>query len=326
MGAKTMKTRNLGYALTMGGVVALLGGCGGSQLPIAAPSTAQGNAMLAHAENDRAWMAPRAKGRDLLYASLGTVNVYAYPRGGLLGSLGVSGASLCSDKFGNVFIPNDGNGEVYVYAHGETRPKTIVYYYYEIVGCAVDPSSEALALAGSFTGGLVVFPYNRRRGWRYGQIYRDPAMFDYVSCAYDSNGDLFVDGLTASHATFLLIELPKGSKTFTTISLNQGISAPGSLQWNNGYLSVEDPGKGVSGPVVIYRFAINGSSGTKISTTHLGGSYPGQFWIQGEKVIGSLFSGSVHSIGFWKFPAGGPSIKSIPSNNKSPVGVAVSLK
>ena len=303
--------------------VTFIAGCGGAQPPITTPGAAQFSPTVTHRENNHAWMDPRAKGRDLLYVSLGTVNVYSYPRGSLLGSLGVTGNTLCSDKFGNVFIPNDHNGEVYVYAHGETRPKTIVYYYYEIVGCAVDPDSEALALAGSFTGGLVVFPYSRRRGWRYGQIYRDQNMFDYVSCAYDDKGDLFIDGISVGGA-FLLIELPKGSKTFTTINLNQSISAPGSMQWNDGYLSIQDAGLD---PAVIYRFAINGSSGVKVSTTRLRRSRPGaQFWIQGEKVIGPLTNGTVPSIGFWKFPAGGSSIKDISSNNKSLAGETVSLK
>lgn len=303
---------------------AFIAGCGGSQLPAGSPGSTFANPAVEHPGNERPWMDPSAKGRDLLYVSLGAVTVYSYPFGGLLGTLGVGGNYLCSDRFGNIFITSFSGGNVYVYGHGETKPKAIVYYDYETSGCSVDPNSETLAVTGAFTGGFVVFPYNRRRGWRYGHIYVDPNIFDYVDCAYDNQGNLFIDGLDLTQS-FSLIELPKGSKTFTTINLNQSISTPASLQWSNGYLAVADPGQG-TGPVVIYRFAINGSSGTKVSTTHLSQSFHGQFWIQGDKVIGPLFSGSVQSIGFWNFPAGGSPIKNVSSNNSSPVGVTVSLK
>jgi hypothetical protein len=313
-------------ALCAGGVFAMLTGCGGWQSSTwAAP---QSPAVPAGAERSRAWMAPEAKGRDLLYVSLFAVDVYSYPRGVLLGSLGINGNYLCSDKFGNVFIPvESGLNQVFVYAHGASTPKVILYAPSFVSDCSVDPSSESLAVTGSYTGGIMVFPYNRDRGsWSFSKLYIDPKIFLIEFCAYDDKGNLFVDGTGGTSDTFKLAELPKGSKTFTTITLDQNIHAGSSMQWDGKYLAIADRGVGSSTSATIYRFTINGSSGTKVSTTTLNRSYGNaQFWIQGGTVIGPLSYDSVRSIGFWRFSAGGSPIKSL-SSNRAPTGETVSLK
>jgi len=270
-------------------------------------------------------MLPEAKGRDLLYVALGNgLDVYTYPRGKLLGSLGVGGVYLCTDNAQNIFIPAGFFGnQVLVYAHGATRPKVTLNDPYPAVDCSVDPDSEALAVTGS-GGGVVIFPYDQRRKWRYAKLYSNLAMESSMFCAYDTSGNLFVDG-TDSTGAFMLAELPKGSKSFTTIALNQHINAPGSVQWDGQYLIVADLGKGEINPSVIYRFSIDGSSGKKVGTTKLANSYAhAQFWIQGKTVIGPIAYDSVRSIGFWQFPAGGSPVKSF--SDSVPSGEAVSLK
>jgi hypothetical protein len=304
----------------------MLAGCGGSRPPIGAPGAMpQSRAIAQHAKRGGSWMLPEAKRRDLLYVALGNgVNVYTYPRGNLLGSLGVGGVYPCTDEANNVFIPAGFFGtQVLVYAHGATRPKVTLNDPYPAVDCSVDPSTEALAVTEGSGGGIVIFPYSHKRGWRYAKSYADPDMQSIAFCAYDKNGNLFVDG--GSSGGFMLAELPKGSKTFTTITLDQSISAAGSMQWDGKYLAIADLGKGSSNPSVIYRFALSGSSGTKVSTTTLNLSYAhAQFWIQGSTVIGPIAYDSVRAIGFWRFPAGGSPVNSF--SDEAPAGEAVSLK
>jgi hypothetical protein len=141
-------------------------------------------------------------------------------------------------------------------------------------------------------------------------------------CAYDNNGNLFVDGKDSS-GNVMLAEMPKGSKAFTAIALDQRIGVAGTMQWDGKYLALED--REDTGAPVIYRFAISGSSGVKVSKTTLVDSHAhAQFWIQGDRIIGPVDSGSTRAIGYWRFPAGGSPIKSF--SDTFPSGEAVSLK
>ncbi len=271
-------------------------------------------------------MMSEAKGRDLLYVALGNgVNVYTYPEGKLLGALGVGGVYLCTDRANNVFIPGGYFGtQMLIYAHGATTPKVTLNDPYPAVDCSVDPTSETLAVTEGFGGYVIIFPYKQNRGWRYAKSFLVPGIQATVFCAYDGDGNLFVDGGVSSGA-FMLEELPKGSKTFETITLNQKITAAGSMQWDGKYLAIADRGTGYPNPIVIYRFTLSGTTGKKVSTTTLQGSYAhAQFWIQKGRVIGPVAYNSVRGIGFWPFPGGGSIAKTFA--NDAPAGEAVSLK
>lgn len=271
-------------------------------------------------------MLPEAAGRDLLYVgTTNDVSVYTYPSGKLLGSLGVSGLYLCTDLANNVFIPAGKFAtQIFVFAHGAAEPKVTLNDPYPAVDCSVDPRSETLAVTVGFGGGVVVFPYTKKRGWRYAQGIWDPDAQFADFCAYDNGGDLFVDG-THSDGTFFLAELPKGSTTFNRITLDRSIIGPGSMQWDGKYLAIADSGAGSSNPSVIYRFALSGSSGTTVSTTTLDSSYAfAQFWIQNSRVIGPLAHSSPGTIGVWRFPSGGAPIRNFADLGAT--GEAVSLK
>lgn len=272
-------------------------------------------------------MLPEAKGRNLLYVGLGGsgLDVYTYPRGHLIGALGVGGIYLCTDTAGNVFIPGAPFAtQVLIYAHGSTQPKTTLNDPYTAADCSVDPSSERLAVTSYFAHYVVIFPYDPKRGWRYAKIFTDVEMQTISFCAYDNNGNLFVDGQDSS-GDFMLAELVKGGNTFSMINLDQRIGAPGSMQWDGKYLAIADRGKASGSASVIYRFRLSGSSGTRVSRTKLDLSFAdAQFWIQGNRVIGPISHDSMRAIGFWRFPGGGDPVKSF--SDEVPSGEAVSLK
>jgi hypothetical protein len=82
------------------------------------------------------------------------------------------------------------------------------------------------------------------------------AQHELVFCAHDDSGNLFAPGYPSGP----LLELPSGSGSFITISLNQTISVR-SLQWSNGELLASGWSNGQSG-MIIYRIAISGTSST----------------------------------------------------------------
>jgi len=304
------------YALTISAAAASLAGCAASsQSSFNAPRTAQ------------ALMASGPSERNLLYVATGSlsVQVFTYPRGKSIGSLGVGGY-LCSDRLGNVFITGaDGISYVWVFPHGSGRPKATLYNPQSPGGCSVDESSENVAVANSDSRSMVIFPYNRKRGWSLAHEYDDPNMRASLYCTYDPEGNLFLDGYSTSDS-FILLELPKGGSTFTAITLDRVIHSPGSLQWDRNDLVVEDAGASRSSVAVIYRFAIDGRYGHKVSASTLTDSEgDAQFLIHGSTVIGPLSYNSAEGIGFWRFPSGGAPVRTITTYG-FPVGEALSLK
>lgn len=121
--------------------------------------------------------------------------------------------------------------------------------------------------------------------------------------------------------------MPKGSQTFSAITLDQPIKTGGSIQFDGKYLAIADYGAGYPTAAVVYRFALSGSSGTRISKTTLDDSLAfGQFWIQGSKIIGPIGYDSIRAIGYWQFPAGGSPSKNFAGPDTYPSGEVVSLK
>jgi len=298
----------------VGAATFLLAGCGGSQSTFEPSGTTHGSTAVG------------AFARSLLYVGLNLlVDVYTYPHGKPLGALGWGGY-LCSDRLGNVILAGgEGISYVWVFPHGGSNPIATLYNPGGPGGCSVDENSENIAVAAE-SPSVVVFPYNPKRGWRLARDYIDSNMRATLYCTYDPQGDIFVDGYT-TNVSFILAELPKGSSTFTTITLDRVIYSPGSVQWDGKDLTIEDAGKSSSSAAVIYRFAISGSSGHKVgATTTLKNSVAsGQFLILGRTVIGPAKQNSAPGIGFWHYPKGGSPVRFIPTNG-SPFGEALSPK
>ena len=308
----------LGRLALIVGVAALFAGC-------TAPSQSSFN-VNAPTMTKMSLAMGRPVRRNLLYVAASSVQVFTYPRGKLVGSLGIFDSYLCSDRFGNVFVTGaEGISYVWIFPHGSGQPKATLYNPQSPGGCSVDKSSENLAVSDPDSNLMVIFPHKRRRGWRLARQYSDPDMRASLYCAYDPEGNLFLDGYSTSDS-FVLVELPKGSSTFTPITLDQVIHSPGSVQWDGNDLAVEDAGASRSSEALIYRFAINGRHGNKVSATTLTDSAgDGQFLIHGSTVIGPLSYNYAQGVGFWGFPSGGAPVSTI-STYSYPSGEALSLR
>jgi hypothetical protein len=269
--------------------VAMLAGCGAlrqaqddMQPPGAIP---QVSATATHTDRSTSWMLPDARGEDLMYVSGNdAVTVYTYPGDKLVGKLdGFRFASgQCVDKKQNVYITSIGDGRVYEYAHGgKRRIKTLVSP--NAFGCSIDPTTGNLAVTnldgrGSGGDGKVAIFADATGSPTY---YQAPGFNTYYYCSYDDRGNLFVDGETPSTGYFKFAELPKGSGSFTDVTLNQHIGWAGGVQWDGKHIVVGD-----EGTPAVYQFKFNGQKGTKVGTTDLDGArYVFTFFLLGDTLI-----------------------------------------
>jgi hypothetical protein len=313
-------------ALVVGVAFILLAGCGTSSTGVTVPPATTG----ASVHRSGSWMLPEAKNDDLLYASNDsrTVYVFSYPsltQVGELSGINANTQGLCVDKHGDVFVPawtgSPINGYVFEFAHGGTEPIATLSDPGALnTSCSVDPTTGNLAVtnygaSGSPHGNVAI--YQGAQGAP--TTYLPP--FSPQWAAYDSSGNLFVDGYNAG-SSYELAELPSRGSAFTSVPLNKSISMF-SLQWNNGYLTIAGEG---SDSLEIYRVQISSSGGVIVGATTLrmrrvgyGGN--GQYWIQDNRVLGA---GQKHRrLDIWRYPRGGNAVETVARNFR-PWGVVVS--
>ena len=269
----------------------------------------------------RSWMNPAAKKSDLLYLDdqTGDVYVYSYPKGVLMGTLTGLGEPQgeCVDKKGDVFFTTFAQYEILEYAHGGTSPINTLSNPGEYMeGCSIDPTTGNLAAVdfeasgGGSGGGVAIFANASGSP----TVLTDSNLHLGFQIGYDKKGNIFLDGEDSS-GKFEFAELPKGSSSFSEITLNVSITTPGGVQGDGKYVTVGDAKNGN-----IYR--TDGAGGKVESTTSLTDS-DGifQYVIAGKKVIGpNVYSANV---GIWKYPKGGSPSKTL-TGFTDPFGAAIS--
>jgi hypothetical protein len=238
------------------------------------------------------------------------VNIFTYPGGREIGDipLGSLGEGICLGGNGAVWITRSEAANVIQaseYSHGATQPDVQLNADAgNALGCAQDPTTRDLAVASiggpNVGSNLTIFP----DAPKFPPVYYTPVFEgEYLFCAYDESGDLFVDGSGGPRGAFFLIELKKGSKKFLRIVPDRKIGSPGDLRWFKGDLLVAD-GSDTS----IYRMHISGTTADTISTTTLAGaanlSY-GFALYDGTVVAKPIKNTDGYSFAFWKFPGGG---------------------
>jgi hypothetical protein len=212
---------------------------------------------------------------------------------------------LCTDTFGDVYATDDdyGTAGIFEYAYGsKTASEPYPDPDGEPWGCAKDPNSTYFAVANihdayGADGNIIIF----RIPSEGPPIYHVNGMAEYLYCAYDNEGNLFLDG-TDRAGNSLLAVLPKGAKTFTSVTLNRRIEKPGTLQWDGSYMTIEDRGANV-----IYRVRVLGPNGFVVGSTPLSAwrtHFAAQSFIYKDAIV--VPDGrKVRKIGVWAYPAGG---------------------
>ncbi|HLY01118.1 MAG TPA: hypothetical protein VKR56_01330 [Candidatus Cybelea sp.] len=321
---------NIRHALICCPAVAMLAACG-SQPPSAMPYT---SAPAAHAASRTSRMLAEAKSEDLLYVADGVggnLFIYSYPRGDEMAEVMGLGEpeGTCVDKAQDVFVVMSDSGRVNEYRHGETKPFARLQDASggPPLGCSVSPTTGDLAVtneSGPYEGSSNYGPpnitiYKAARGKP--KIYSDTSVGVMWFCAYDDKGNLFVDATDDSNNT-VLVELPSGGSTLTTIPLEQQSINPGGVQWDGQYVDVADR-TGLSGNAVIYQFAIKHGKGVVAGSTVLANDqYVISFWIQGRKLIAG--NPGDRTVQFWNYPAGGQATETL-TGFYNPAAMAISL-
>ena len=212
-----------------------------------------------------------------------------------------------------------GNTQITEYKVPDTPIKTLSVSYSFPSSCAMDASGDLAVgiLYGSSKGGggdVVIF----KNGSGAGTAYTTPLREEFFD-GYDNHGNLFADGFTGDRSGFALVELPKGSSKFRTITTSNAVQFPGSVQWDGKYLAVFDQIANA-----FYRYSVSGTQATLAATVSItGASDCAQTWI----VKGFVYCGDNYGAGeVFKYPAGGSPVAVLSGNFDFPLGVTAAEK
>lgn len=326
-----MRNATIAIAMTV-----LLPACAGQTHDRAAilPQTA---AARPHPLVARSWMKSNTSGSDLIYVSNadGEVTVYDYATMNLVGVLAdfETPTGECVDKVGNVYIIDVGKDVIREYAHGAAKPfKTLNASPYLPNACSVDPSTGNLAVANSSepTGMANVAVYTTGSGEP--TLYTDSHISNFLACAYNSSGLLFVSGPEGSY----------GGTNFAWLSKQLhkliDVKVPGpngswkwyvsGMQWDGKFFALDYYG--------IYRIALIHGQAYYVGETSFNSRYINNKTYaiydpnpqkQGTQVlVGYDLESYSSGVDYIPYPAGGSADGSFSHGVDLPNGIVVSLK
>jgi hypothetical protein len=276
---------------------------------------------------------------DLLYVtnSDNEVTVYNYVSRALVGVLTGFKQPMgeCVDSSGDVYVTDSTAQEIFEYAHGKSkRIKTLNDAPDSPYACAVDPTTGNLAVANddgsSQEGNIAIWP----NGSGEPVTYTDSTLYEFITCAYDSSGNLFVTNGNHGYpyeASFAW--LPKNGTKLVNIDVPG--PKPGSV-WEY-VASIQWDGKAfVLGDYDLYRISL--LHGQAYYVGEIGLSFgedqdpAGPFGFYNEKpgsqatqVVGGVSGDSGSHVDYWSYPAGGDPTAEISQGVDHPFGVAISL-
>jgi hypothetical protein len=345
--------------LTLCAALALLAGCGGSQPPIGTPGVMPHTAAIGkHAARGKSWMLPEAKKiPKLLYISdgLNSVNVYNYKSRTLVGTLSGFDEAYgeCVDKSGDIWITNYSSNKTSIaeYKHGGVKPIRSLPINEHSLGCAIDPVTGNLAVTNKSTelgtnGSVLIFKNASGTPAQYTAPDSCPNLWPP---GYDNQGNLYVEAQYRATAGSVC-ELPAGGSALQPVSFDRTIDFPTSVMWDGKYLTLGDQSYHYKGLVttVVYQVFPNASGGlTLLGTTilltgcrhHRPTDVPFPYIVgrvntpenqqQGSVLLGrtdSYCNPKENNVGFWRYPRGDHSFKSLKGGAVGIVGEAVSIE
>jgi len=326
-----MMIRGFPYAISSWAAALLLAGCGASQSqPPIATDVVRATQLNA---------TPTDSSELLFVSDAGTNDVYILTLPALKLKKTIGGFDqpyhLCSDNDGNVWVPNLGGRQVLEYNHQGKRINSVSYSSYGYPdACAAGPGGLLAVFGGP--------SYSNRNLELYFALevpikltIAGFSSYDYG--AYDSKGNLFVDG-TDTASKFVLGVVPPNKTKGHLIDLTGGtIHSPGFVQWyaQGDNLVVADENC-KNGNTCIYTVKIAGSKGTITGAVDLlspsGRGNCGVFQAAIDPTTGKDIAGNIQgchtyaSVDRWAYPAGGTPTNSLQNFVKVPIGAAISAK
>ena len=251
-------------------------------------------------------------------------SIFDYPKSDQeIGSIAGDGGQGCTNVlygYGKkIFWNVGGSDQITEYKVPKTPIKTLSVAYSFPSSCAMDASGDLavgiLEASGAGGGDVVIFKNASGSGTAY-TTPLDEEFFD----GYDNQGNLFADGFTGDRSGFALVELPKGSSKFVTITTSNSPEFPGSVQWDGTYLTVFDQDTNAT-----YQYTVSGTAATLKGTVSLSGSSDcAQTWIvQGLVYCGDAGNGDGE---VFKYPGGGSPIAVFTGKFDFPLGMVAAEK
>lgn len=319
--------------------VVLLNGCRAAPLAPTPGMALTPLSRVAHPDHGQSWMkSGAAKIAELLYVSdLATndVYVYDYTSGEAVGKLtgfDQPGAQ-CVDPKGDVFIAT-AQGLV-GYHHGGKHQFRIIPGVAK--GCVMHMNRYSVLLAGGVY-----------RGSGPDQDCTSYKKHKNISCWQNSTVCYTMWPIGSGRSGPQVAEgEPTGGgavgvcSSFGTLSFAQTIYSPGPVMWDGKYFALTDQEVGGSGQTVIYQASLSGNTLTSQGETYLadpcdaGSTDVAQPFIVGTKnTLKNKKQGTVvvggnalcpGTFDYWKYPAGGDPIMTLPSAPQEPSGDSVSI-
>jgi hypothetical protein len=306
------------YALTITTSAAMLAACSNSGGSALTPSGASvGMPDITHV--GRAVMVRKGIGPYQYISAGNSILEYDYPKGDApIGSISFAGGAECTNVlFGSgkktfwVVLSN----ELAEFKVGGKRPiKTLTTTAGDfLAGCAIDPATGTLVATMLNNGQVVTWAKASGTGTA-SQTPLTEAFF----AGFDNKSNLYVDGFN-SGGSFGFVELPKGSKSWKTLS-GASIQFPGAVQFDGKYVTVGD-----QLTHDIFGYTCRGTACTLKQTVSLtGASDCSQTWIAKGYVI--CPDAGNNNVAIYKYPAGGSAIATLTGSFSSPLGVVQVVK
>jgi hypothetical protein len=314
----------------------LLNGCGAAPTA-SSPGTALAPlARPAHSDHGQSWMKPgTANIKELLYVSdLATddVYVYDYTSGEAVGKLtgfDQPGAQ-CVDPKGDVFIATV-HGLV-GYKHGGTR-RIIRTLPGAAIGCVMHLSTYSVLLSSSSGPDMDCTSYRHQKRV---SCWKSPsACYTMWPIGADFKGVQVAEGEPSGGGAVAVCT------EFDVLSFKQAIYSPGSVMWDGKYLALTDQEAGGADQTGIYQASLTGTTLTLHGETVLtdpcdsGSTKVAQPFIVGTKnTLRNKMQGTIvvggnalcpGTFDYWKYPAGGDPVMTLPSAPQEPSGDSVSI-
>jgi hypothetical protein len=343
-------------ALGVMAAVAFLAGCGGGGLQSSSSfvsSSAQRLASVTYTsvrapkikpDHHKPWVSPDVKSAHrLLFISDDSSNdvyIFTMPAMQLKGTLtGFDGPQgMCSDKQGNIWVVNTGTSQGLKYSRTGHLLGSVSDPSGAPAGCAINPINGDLALSEtrgtSGAGGIEIYHNGSGSPTRY----NNPAQYEYFFPTYDTNGNLYVDGLSYPTGAVMISELLAGKHRLHTINYSGGtIRFPGGVNWDRvkRQLVVNDQECNSLYASCVYQLTVSGSSAKIVGSTPLN-NFDGTACDVDQGTLapsGKYFAGpcitfaySVSSADRWAYPSGDKPSRYNDSVVVEPIGSAISEK
>ncbi|HEX4014831.1 MAG TPA: hypothetical protein VHX17_13220 [Candidatus Cybelea sp.] len=251
-------------------------------------------------------------------------SIFNYPKSDRqIGQINGDGGQGCTNVlygYGHKTFWNVGGPtQITEYKVPQTPIKTLTTGYVFPSSCAMNSSGDlavGILYGTSYGRGGQIVLYKNGSG--SGTVYTTPLDEEFFN-GYDNKGDLFADGFTGDRSGFALVELPKGSSKFVTITTSNVISFPGSVQWDGTYLTVLDQDSNA-----ISRYTISGTKATLKDTVTLTAGDCAQTWIVKNHVYCGDAGNDDGEV--YNYPGGGAPVAVFAGYFDLPLGVVAAEK